>query len=785
MQLSWPTQMKEKRARDMVHSCFYAAAWALLIMMLCPLVSRAQPRPAALPVETLLSLRSFAAYEPFASSADGRWIAYVVTAKRHRAADSVEIDSSGIKVLDRRTGKDWGIGSPGADNSMPNWSPDGRYLAFCSVHPSGDGLPLKTVSFWDRFLDKGQEIMQVDECITGTFHWACDSRHIFVRVGAGTAQAKNTQQATSVSPLPESNAPVLRHGAPVRVFTAWAGSLEQTPASDPWDISASYDLALADIAGGNPTYLITNMRIGAFWVAPTGDSVAVAVRKRFAHPGSQQLLYDLGELNVSARTFRVLAVDAELGPTPFTVSWSPDGKFLAYRSAGMSAEGHVFVLALAAGPPQDLTLTIEGISGKKGFAGSAVQLPLWEEGGRYLLFAVEGTLWKASLSDREVSALARFPGKRVETIRRGSNLIWTTGEGTSTIVIARDEQTEERSFQRVNLVNGEQAELFSGKFDVDSPMNMVAPEGGDSVFYVAESSDRSSDLWAFSAAGGEPRVLTHINPEIDRYRLGSSRIVEWRGLDGELLHGALLLPSTFEAGKRFPLVVGVYGGHFLSADAQMFGFGGCVSPINAQLLATRGYAVLCPDAPQTVGTPMLDLAKTVLPGVNKLIDLGIADPDRIGIMGQSYGGYSVLCLIVQTHRFKAAVMSAGFGDLFADYGSMDELGNSFGVALDEKGQGLMNGAPWDFRDRYVENSPFFYLNRVETPLLILHGSSDTMVPGFLADQVFVGLRRLGKTVSYAQYPGEGHSAEGWSYEDEKDYLERALSWFATYLQSQR
>jgi dipeptidyl aminopeptidase/acylaminoacyl peptidase len=664
---------------------------------------------------------------------------------------------------------------------MPDWSPDGRYLAFCSAPPAAEGLTVRTVLVWDRLLDKSREIMQVDECITGTFHWARDSQRIFIRAGTRPAAAKKVEPPSP--PLTTSYEPVLRNGAAVRVITAWTESLDQSPVSDPWDISASYDLVLADIAGGPQNYLLTNMRIGAFWVAPNGGTIAVAVRKRFAQPGSQQLLYDLGELNVSTREFRVLAVDVELGPTPFTVSWSPDGKFLAYRSAGMSSKGDLFVVALATGRPQNLTLGIAGGSGKKGFAGSVVQLPLWEEDGRSLLFAANGTLWKASLTTGQVRALAHFPGKQVETIRRGSNLIWSTGKGTSTIVIARDEQTEERSFHRVNLASGEQAELFSGQFDVDSPINMFAPEGGDSVFYVAESSGRSSDLWAFCADGGEPRPVTHINPEIDRYKMGSSRIVEWRSLDGERLHGALLLPSTFEAGKRVPLVVGVYGGHFLSADGQMFGFGGCVSPMNAQLLATRGYAVLCPDAPQTVGSPMLDLAKTVLPGVNELINLGIADPDRLGIMGQSYGGYSVLCLIVQTHRFKAAVMSGGFGDLFADYGSMDEHGNSFGIASVEKGQGLMGGTPWDFRDRYLENSPFFYLDRVETPLLILHGSNDTMVPGFLAEQVFVGLRRLRKTVSYAQYPGEGHSAQGWAYENEKDYLKRVLNWFATYLQS--
>ena len=203
-----------------------------------------------------------------------------------------------------------------------------------------------------------------------------------------------------------------------------------------------------------------------------------------------------------------------------------------------------------------------------------------------------------------------------------------------------------------------------------------------------------------------------------------------------------------------------------------------------QLFATRGYAVLLPDAPQRLGTPMFDLAKTVLGGVNKAIEMGIADPDRLGVMGHSYGGYSVLSLIVQTNRFKAAMEADGFADLVGHYGAMSKDGTAFGTSIVEQGQGLIGGPPWQFPQRYVENSPIFYLDRVETPLLIVHGAKDEAVAPFLGDEIFVALRRLGKGVEYAKYDGEGHTPPYWSYENQVDFCNRLVQWFDQHLRVQ-
>jgi dipeptidyl aminopeptidase/acylaminoacyl peptidase len=111
---------------------------------------------------------------------------------------------------------------------------------------------------------------------------------------------------------------------------------------------------------------------------------------------------------------------------------------------------------------------------------------------------------------------------------------------------------------------------------------------------------------------------------------------------------------------------------------------------------------------------------------------------------------------------------------------MDQSGTSFGTSL-ERGYDALGGSPWEYRDRYVENSPFFYLDRVETPLLIVHGSSDPIVSAFLGDQIFVALRRLGKEVEFARYDGEEHSAPNWRYTNQVDLTTRMLQWLDRFL----
>jgi dipeptidyl aminopeptidase/acylaminoacyl peptidase len=237
---------------------------------------------------------------------------------------------------------------------------------------------------------------------------------------------------------------------------------------------------------------------------------------------------------------------------------------------------------------------------------------------------------------------------------------------------------------------------------------------------------------------------------MEKYELGESRLIEWRSMTGQALKGALLLPPGYKPGQRLPLIVFVYGGDYGSRYLNRFGFWS-LATLNCHVLATRGYAVLAPDTPIRDGLPMEDLMGTVMPGVNAAIDQGYADPDRLAVMGQSYGSYCTLALITQTNRFKAAIITAAVlhPDLFADY-----LAYEGSMGYYEKGQGNMHGTIWEQRDRYFRNSPIFLFDRIETPLLIGQGQNDGRL--IASDAIFAALQRLSKSAEYRLYEGEGH-----------------------------
>jgi dipeptidyl aminopeptidase/acylaminoacyl peptidase len=278
--------------------------------------------------------------------------------------------------------------------------------------------------------------------------------------------------------------------------------------------------------------------------------------------------------------------------------------------------------------------------------------------------------------------------------------------------------------------------------------------------YVASDATHPKDVWVTDGALTLVRQVSSANPAIAAAKLGRLTVVDWVSLTGERLSGGLLLPANFQEGTRYPLLVAVYGGARGASDTSAFGlYLGGGGQFNMQVLASRGFAVLYPDIPihRERHSPMQDVYDAVIPGIDRVVELGIANPSKIAVTGQSFGGYNTIGLITQTNRFAAAVAtSPGWPDLFESYATFKE-GVSMNIGFYEDAQGDMGCHPWECRDRYLENSPFFFLDRVTTPLLMQRGTDDVI--SVQNGEIFVGLRRLGKEVISLEYASEDHTLE--------------------------
>lgn len=309
-----------------------------------------------------------------------------------------------------------------------------------------------------------------------------------------------------------------------------------------------------------------------------------------------------------------------------------------------------------------------------------------------------------------------------------------------------------------------EAELLA--YSADQPL---------AVFSSGEA-DIGPLVWSRVGSAGNFTPVVTLNKQVRSVRRAERRWISYVSTGGDTLKGLLLLPINYEPGRRYPLVTWVYGG-FTWGDTLYLGPGMLLKVTGGntyclQLLAARGYAVLLPSMPLgpmgegVRSDPYSAMLDGVLPAVDKTIELGIADPDRLAVMGFSFGGYSTYAIVTQTNRFKAAIAMAGPADLVSFYGTLYPPRRYSSAAhqdyyaplLLETGMHRIGTSLYADPARYIRNSPLFYAERVQTPLLIIHGDLDAVSIG-QAEEFFSALHRLGKRARFVRYWWEGHGIE--------------------------
>lgn len=326
---------------------------------------------------------------------------------------------------------------------------------------------------------------------------------------------------------------------------------------------------------------------------------------------------------------------------------------------------------------------------------------------------------------------------------------------------------------------------LTGDYVVDS---YTLPAGAGGPIAVASGTTFYQDLFAIAATpdqgepGAPPRErLTMINPQMQTWKLPQISRVQWNAPDGVAVHGVLELPPGYKTGDSpLPLVVDLHGGPTASSQwrFEFHSYGRTMFP-------AAGYALLSPNYRGSTGYGdkfLVDLigrendidVSDILAGVDEMVKRGIADADRLGVIGWSNGGYLTNCLITTTDRFKAASSGAGVLHQVMQWGNQDTPGHNIN---------FMQGQPWEKPDAYRKASPLYNLHKVKTPTLIHVGGNDERVPALHSRTLFRALDRyLQVPCRLLVYPGEGHGLSKMSQRRAK--MEWDLAWFDRYVRNQ-
>lgn len=755
----------------------------------------------AFPHDLAFQMRTLRHNDPPVVSADGDRVAYVVVTPPDVRAQSVRFLSSGTPVdavgarihvsgLGARQAGAAPICGGRGNQWNPAWSPDGTRLGFYSDQ---SGRP----ELWIHELEDGR-CRRTDAAVIRASlfrgyqpRWSPDGRLIYVPLRPDPP----LEMSDAVDP------------------TAFATTGEDSGGSAPPRIFRSGSEASDEERGTG------SIDLGAFLMANYNATLAV----------------------VDAATGEVRTlVDARAEPRPTTSKVSPSGRWLSYASVPANdpaapLRSLAFVSAVGGEP----SVLVEGLAS----AGNSVELDYrWHPDEDRLVYLHEDAVWRVDFGEngpgspqrlaemleepvapilyftRDGDALVvgvdpqgtgrdRAPGaisvvpldggapvrlalpdpvqwQFLDVVRANEDVVWQPDPRHMTVQM-RDRVTGHEALYRIALDSGRIRQIDSGLHRLRH-----FGSGGDhrQLHAVYQDIGTPPDLYRYGADMGRGRRVSAIEPRLEGVAAARVEVVEnvVPLHDGRLqgVRTTLLLPEDAKAGDRLPAIVMIYSGSDLSTSATQYG-GGMGNTVPNQIFTSRGFAVVMADIRLSEmgepAHPAQDITDALLPQVYALAHAGYIDIRRLAVSGQSYGGYSTAAVVSTTNLFRAGIPVNGTFDLAGFYGGMDGRGSSFMTHWAEKGQGRMGEPPWENVQRYIANSPYYRLDRIHTPLLIVAGEKDSAVPFEESKRLFVGLRRLGRPAQLTVYPGEGHVISDWSVAHAADASRRMVEFLHRHL----
>lgn len=276
----------------------------------------------------------------------------------------------------------------------------------------------------------------------------------------------------------------------------------------------------------------------------------------------------------------------------------------------------------------------------------------------------------------------------------------------------------------------------------------------DTVVYTLSRFEEFPDLWVSDTTFKDMKRVSNANPQASEYLMGRSELIDYVNADGKKLRAILTKPENFDPSKKYPLMVYIY--EELTAGLHTYNAPNVGTSINIPRYVSNGYVVLRPDIVYETGYPGQSAEKCVIPAVQTVLAMGFIDPKRIGIQGHSWGGYQITYLVTRTNMFAAVEAGASVSNMISAYGGI-RWGTGMSRAFQyEKTQSRIGAPPWDAPLQFIENSPIFWVKKVQTPYLTIHNDEDDAVPWYQGIEWFTAMRRLGKESYMFSFNGEKH-----------------------------
>ncbi len=686
-------------------------------------------------------------------SADGRWIALTV----HLRRDGLGVDNARFgdptyvapnpaefELIDAANGQTRPVYPAKADVRAVSFTKDGSQLAYFLREGDEWSLVVDDVASNHPRVVTAHTTRQIAS--NSPLVWAPDGKSVLVtlRPDGWAAGARAAFDHMTDGPIVVQDARL--------PFLAWDSVRNIGDRQIP---------ALVTLADGAVREILPETPIRGAQFSADGSYLAYST----AEP--KKTSYD----NNSGTAYGVFRISLAAGAKPDTlmkpaehriaVRWNDAATAFAYAD-----KGNVFVRWLDADSARNLTARYRMPESKTDTTRSSYALVAWRpDGGALLVSAKDGY----HLLDAHTDSMSLvYPFEADSSARPTRNYTAWSHDGRYLFLSTSAHDHWARGLERYDLETRQAAALAS---DANVYGSWHVSDDGSRFVFERSDGDRPNEVYSAGRDFAGAHALTNLNPQLAGVALTHSELVSYRDVDGKKLYGVLYYPYGYQPGRKYPLVAEVYETFFDNGYNE-----------NMNLLAANGWFVFHPSVDLHIGYPGEAWVKGVTDGINSLEDKGLVDGSKLGVEGQSYGGYATNLLITQTDRFAAAVNISGKVDMISFLGDSPKIGTR-NYSAAENGQDRIGATLWEAPLKYIQHSAVMYADRIHTPLLMLTGKDDWNVPYTNEREMYYALRRLGREAVWVQYWHAGHGAGRAGTVDEfKDHWTRIFNWFGTHFE---